>query len=434
MEARDLTSSDNAFEDGSGGDDVDGSPTMIVRLPPDDSQQQQQQHRMNPSPYGPGGPNPHHPHSPTVGAPGVQMGPRINYGPPNGAGIPGPYGYDDPSQQQQQQHPQHPPQYPYYGSNGSAPPPPQQRLWNGAAPHDPTRSPYEAPRSASTAGYSPVNEEGQPWGNTGRQQPGLPSTLPPSWQQQQQQQPSQQGGGTLPGQPITLNAAGRSLPPRTSADNSPIQPSNDLAFRGVNVNGRAPPMPGAQQQQPGGPGGRYGPMNPGLYPPGGISGGPRGNSPPQYNSNGGYPYHHSAPGANGVPLHHHNPAAAASRSPGLPGISTMDHHGGGGGGGYPQQQPSPSNGYSPMLPRLGPPTGTPTSATSGEGGGGRNVPPYPSPRDTPGSILSAGGNGSSEKDGHGVHGKENGLGSPEKIAEIGEYFDSSLIRRGEPAV
>lgn len=153
--------------------------------------------------------------------------------------------------------------------------------------------------------------------------------------------------------------------PRTSADNSPVQASGDLAFRGGT---RPPPTPQSAGPRP------FQTLNAPMYPPAGGGGGAphgqRGASPPAYGASYGYG---AAPGAPSGP----GTANGVGRSPVLPAISSLNHSSYG-----THQQPSSNMrgdaGYSPMLPPLGGPTDSASRLPQNA--------PYPSPREGPGDL------------------------------------------------
>ncbi|KAF8303102.1 hypothetical protein DL93DRAFT_458641 [Clavulina sp. PMI_390] len=266
----------DAYGEGSGGDDATASPNLSLRLP-----HERDEARMG----GPGGlpgysaqpaPADHRANPlPPNGAP--MGGPRMPY-PPNGPQAGGYGGYDD---------------QPPYGANGGTPyttgyyppmpnapsqPPPRNNppsVWNHQGGHDPNRSPYDTPRSASTTtGYSPVTDGDQQWG-AGRPSAG-PSPINTSWQNPMHGQP--------PAGP--LSATARPGGPRSSADNSPIQPPGD-AFRGP----RPPPTPQSAGPRP------FANLNAPMYGGPGGPGLPRTDSPTSYNAGYGYA---GGPAPNGV--------------------------------------------------------------------------------------------------------------------------------------
>lgn len=323
---RDSEGADNdAYGENSGGDDAEGSPSLVVRLPHD---RDDSQHRIGIN-YGSGPPAPGDPRA-NPPPPNGPIGSRMPY-PPNAPQ--GSYGYEDQYNQ-----------YSYYPNNGSSQPtnrlPP---VWNQ---HDASRSPYEGPRSAST-GYSPVGEGDQQWSTTTRPG-GNPSPITPSWQ-----------NPPMHGQPQAGPMSSARALPRTSADNSPVQPSSDLGFRGGN---RPPPTPQGAGGRP------FQTLNAPMYPPSASTPhGQRGSSPPSYG--GAYPY--APQGAASAP-----PTAGngVGRSPVLPAIASLDHS-------YGAHQQSSNMrgdaGYS--LPPLGGPGDSGSRAAQN--------PPYPGSRDLPGADV-----------------------------------------------
>ncbi|KAF8329097.1 uncharacterized protein EI90DRAFT_3063174 [Cantharellus anzutake] len=240
--------------------------------------------------------------------------------------------------------------YPYYPP-GQAPsqqqPPPHPQGSNRLPPvwssHEPTRSPYDGPNrstSGASAGYSPINEDGQQWSAGPRSGNGVSN--PPGWQNILQATPSSAG-------PLSST---RALPRTSSADQSPIQSPAETPY-GTNRPPRewnqGPTAVGGSRQQ-------FQTLNAPLYPSGQHR--PGRNSPPLYSGgNGPSPGMAGGSGPSGLGAYASTSPNITTlvRSPVLPAISTLDGH-------TPHlsystpQQPSSNlreTGYSPHLPPIG---------------------------------------------------------------------------------
>jgi len=321
---------DNHYGEESGGDDAEGSPSVVQHRPPP---------------------------VPESNLPGRM------YPPPNAPGYSSyedsynSYPYYPPGQapsQQQQPHPQ-----------GSSRLPP---VWGS---HEPPRSQYDGPNrssSGASANYSPINEEGQQWSAGPRSGNGVSN--PPGWQNILQGNPSSTG-------PISST---RGLPRTSSADQSPI-PSPAEASYGANRPRDWNPGPtavGNNRQQ-------FQTLNTPLYSSNQHR--PGRNSPPIYSGGSGpspsLPAGSGPSGMGGYASTSPN-ITTMGRSPMLPAISTLDGHSPH--TSYPTPQQPSSNmretGYSPHLPPIGGGSSTHSAQSSDSNSRPFNAPSF-SGRDGP---------------------------------------------------